>query len=91
MGRASTSRWHACACWAADSVEEPRICRPNPVPLLPAPPLLPRVGMTGVSLGGMHTFLAAAADERVAAAAPMIGVQGFRQGAELLAEISYES
>lgn len=31
--------------------------------------------MTGISLGGMHTWLAAAADERVAAAAPMIGVQ----------------
>lgn len=36
-----------------------------------------RIGMTGVSLGGMHTWLAAAADERVAAAAPMIGVQYF--------------
>jgi PhoPQ-activated pathogenicity-related protein len=33
--------------------------------------------MTGVSLGGMHTWLAAAADERVAVAAPMIGVQFF--------------
>lgn len=33
--------------------------------------------MTGVSLGGMHTWLTAAADERVAAAAPMIGVQWF--------------
>lgn len=36
-----------------------------------------RIGMTGVSLGGMHTWLAAAADERVAVAAPMIGVQFF--------------
>lgn len=36
-----------------------------------------RIGMTGVSLGGMHTWLCAAADERVAAAAPVIGVQGF--------------
>ncbi|KAI3431599.1 hypothetical protein D9Q98_004649 [Chlorella vulgaris] len=36
-----------------------------------------RIGMTGVSLGGMHTWLTAAADERVAAAAPMIGVQNF--------------
>ncbi|KAL4440167.1 hypothetical protein ABPG75_003168 [Micractinium tetrahymenae] len=36
-----------------------------------------RIGMAGVSLGGMHTWLAAAADERVAVAAPMIGVQYF--------------
>lgn len=36
-----------------------------------------RIGMTGVSLGGMHTWLCAALDRRVAAAAPMIGVQGF--------------
>lgn len=36
-----------------------------------------RIGLTGVSLGGMHTWLAAAVDERVAAAAPMIGVQYF--------------
>jgi dienelactone hydrolase len=34
-----------------------------------------RVGTTGISLGGMHSWLFAAADERVAAAAPMIGVQ----------------
>ncbi len=34
-----------------------------------------RIGMTGVSLGGMHTWLVAAADPRVAVAAPMIGVQ----------------
>ncbi len=34
-----------------------------------------RIGMTGVSLGGMHTWLTAAADPRVAVAAPMIGVQ----------------
>jgi dienelactone hydrolase len=37
-----------------------------------------RVGMTGVSLGGMHTWLCAAADLRVAVAAPMIGIQNFR-------------
>lgn len=37
-----------------------------------------RIGCTGVSLGGMHTWLAAAADERIVAAAPMIGVQYFR-------------
>ncbi|EFN52898.1 hypothetical protein CHLNCDRAFT_9217, partial [Chlorella variabilis] len=36
-----------------------------------------RIGMTGVSLGGMHTWLTAAADVRVAVAAPMIGVQHF--------------
>jgi len=34
-----------------------------------------RIGVTGVSLGGMHSWLLAAVDERVAAAAPMIGVQ----------------
>jgi dienelactone hydrolase len=37
-----------------------------------------RIGMAGVSLGGMHTWLCAALDKRVAAAAPMIGVQGFQ-------------
>lgn len=37
-----------------------------------------RIGSTGVSLGGMHTWLLAAADERIAAAAPAIGVQSFR-------------
>ncbi|KAG2490224.1 hypothetical protein HYH03_011349 [Edaphochlamys debaryana] len=36
-----------------------------------------RVGMTGVSAGGMWTWLCAVADERVAVAAPVIGVQGF--------------
>ena len=34
-----------------------------------------RMGVTGVSLGGMHAWLLAALDERLAAAAPMIGVQ----------------
>ena len=34
-----------------------------------------RIGITGVSLGGMHSWLAAALDERIAVAAPMIGVQ----------------
>lgn len=34
-----------------------------------------RIGVTGISLGGMHSWLLAAVDERVAAAAPMIGVQ----------------
>eukprot|EP00927_Polykrikos_kofoidii_P007603 TRINITY_DN13132_c0_g1_i1.p1 TRINITY_DN13132_c0_g1~~TRINITY_DN13132_c0_g1_i1.p1 ORF type:complete len:411 (+),score=60.36 TRINITY_DN13132_c0_g1_i1:44-1276(+) len=37
-----------------------------------------RVGVTGVSLGGMHAWLLAAADERVAAVAPAIGVHSFR-------------
>jgi Ca2+-binding EF-hand superfamily protein/dienelactone hydrolase len=37
-----------------------------------------RIGITGVSLGGMHAWLAAAADERFAACAPLIGVQGYR-------------
>ena len=36
-----------------------------------------RIGMTGISLGGMMTVLATAADTRVAAAAPLIGTQGF--------------
>jgi poly(3-hydroxybutyrate) depolymerase len=36
-----------------------------------------RIGVTGYSLGGMHSWLLAAADERVAAAAPMAGVQHF--------------
>jgi poly(3-hydroxybutyrate) depolymerase len=39
-----------------------------------------RIGMTGISLGGMHTWFAACVDERVAAAAPLIGVQGYRHG-----------
>lgn len=34
-----------------------------------------RIGMTGISLGGMHSWLTAALDERVSVAAPMIGVQ----------------
>eukprot|EP00798_Chlamydomonas_sp_ICE-L_P029250 gene29250-12496_t len=32
-----------------------------------------RIGMTGISLGGMHTWLAAALDDRISVAAPMIG------------------
>jgi hypothetical protein len=38
--------------------------------------------MAGVSLGGMHTWLCAALDQRVAAAAPLIGVQSFRWALE---------
>lgn len=33
--------------------------------------------LAGISLGGMHTWLAAALDSRVAAAAPLIGIQGW--------------
>jgi dienelactone hydrolase len=36
-----------------------------------------RIAVTGISLGGMHSWLLAAADDRIAAAAPMIGVQHF--------------
>ena len=36
-----------------------------------------RIGVTGISLGGMMAVLAAAADERIAAVAPLIGTQGF--------------
>ncbi|KAF5833335.1 Alpha/Beta hydrolase protein [Dunaliella salina] len=36
-----------------------------------------RVGITGVSLGGMHAWLTAVVDQRIAVTAPMIGVQGF--------------
>ena len=37
-----------------------------------------RIGITGVSLGGMHAWLTAAADPRIAAVVPLIGVQGYR-------------
>lgn len=37
-----------------------------------------RLGMTGISKGGMETYLAAAVDPRIAVAVPMIGVQSFR-------------
>eukprot|EP00897_Mesotaenium_endlicherianum_P008069 jgi/Mesen1/7290/ME000373S06363 len=36
-----------------------------------------RVGIMGVSLGGMHAWMAAAADTRIAACVPLIGVQSF--------------
>jgi dienelactone hydrolase len=39
-----------------------------------------RIGLTGVSKGGMETTLVAAVDPRVAAAAPIIGVQSFKWG-----------
>jgi dienelactone hydrolase len=41
-----------------------------------------RIGVTGISKGGMETFLVAAVDPRVAAAAPIIGVQSFKWGLE---------
>ena len=37
-----------------------------------------RIGLTGISKGGMETYLAAAVDPRIAVAVPMIGVQSFR-------------
>lgn len=41
-----------------------------------------RIGMLGVSMGGIETWLAASVDNRVAAAAPLIGVQSFRWSLE---------
>jgi dienelactone hydrolase len=41
-----------------------------------------RIGMMGISKGGMETYLTAAADPRVAAAVPVIGVQSFRWALE---------
>jgi dienelactone hydrolase len=37
-----------------------------------------RVGLMGISKGGMETYLAAAVDTRIAAAVPVIGVQSFK-------------
>ncbi|OAY85121.1 uncharacterized protein LOC109721687 [Ananas comosus] len=37
-----------------------------------------KIGITGESLGGMHAWLAAAADTRYTVVVPIIGVQGFR-------------
>jgi len=37
-----------------------------------------RIGMAGVSLGGTHAWLCAAIDGRVAAVAPLLGVQSFQ-------------
>ncbi|KAL8107122.1 hypothetical protein AgCh_023784 [Apium graveolens] len=37
-----------------------------------------RIGITGESLGGMHSWFAAAADTRYSVIVPIIGVQGFR-------------
>ncbi len=40
-----------------------------------------RIGLTGISKGGIETYLAAAVDTRIAAAVPCIGVQSFRWSA----------
>ncbi len=37
-----------------------------------------RIGVIGISKGGIETYFAAAADERIAVAVPCIGVQNFR-------------
>ena len=37
-----------------------------------------RIGLLGISKGGIETYLAAAADERIAVAVPCIGVQSFQ-------------
>jgi len=37
-----------------------------------------RIGLTGISKGGIETYLTAAADSRIAAAVPYIGVQSFK-------------
>src|SRR4051812_202417 len=41
-----------------------------------------RIGLIGTSKGGIETYLAAAADERIACAVPCIGVQSFRWALE---------
>lgn len=41
-----------------------------------------RIGIVGFSKGGMEVFLAAAADPRIAAAAPVIGVSSFKWALE---------
>jgi dienelactone hydrolase len=40
------------------------------------------IGMMGISMGGIQTWLAASVDDRVAVAAPLIGVQSFRWSLE---------
>jgi cephalosporin-C deacetylase-like acetyl esterase len=37
-----------------------------------------RIGLTGISKGGIETYLTAAVDTRIAAAVPLIGVQSFK-------------
>ena len=41
-----------------------------------------RIGMLGISMGGIETWLAAATDERIAVAVPLIGVQSLRWSLE---------
>src|SRR5437764_8305349 len=41
-----------------------------------------RIGLIGISKGGIETYLAAAADSRIAVAVPGIGVQSFRWALE---------
>ena len=41
-----------------------------------------RIGMMGISMGGIQTWLAASVDDRVVVAAPLIGVQSFRWSLE---------
>ena len=41
-----------------------------------------RIGLIGFSKGGMETYLASAADERIAVSIPCIGVQSFRYALE---------
>jgi dienelactone hydrolase len=41
-----------------------------------------RIGLVGISKGGIETYLAAAVDKRIAVAVPIIGVQSFRWGLE---------
>jgi len=40
------------------------------------------IGMLGLSMGGIQTWLAASVDERIAVAAPLIGVQSFKWSLE---------
>jgi dienelactone hydrolase len=41
-----------------------------------------RIGLMGFSKGGMETYLASAADQRIAVSIPCIGVQSYRYGLE---------
>ena len=41
-----------------------------------------RIGLIGISKGGIETYLTAAADKRIAVAVPVIGVQSFRWALE---------
>ena len=41
-----------------------------------------KIGMLGISMGGIQTWLAASVDDRIQVAAPLIGVQSFRWSLE---------